>query len=159
MQRQALAHELPSWPAGYAGIPFADRGRTRAGCDCWGLARLIWRDRCDLRLPEGAGYATAHDPDAVAGVIQGGLAPDWLTVPAGEERPYDGVLLAGLSQVGGGPVRRTPMHVGVVIVPGWLIHMQDGVGVAVEDYRNGRRLRHRVLGFYRHCELAGYRHE
>lgn len=29
------------WWNEYVGLPFADKGRTREGCDCWGLVRLV----------------------------------------------------------------------------------------------------------------------
>lgn len=145
---------MPSWVADYLAIPFAHRGRDRSGCDCWGLARLVWRERCGLELPEGAGYASAHDAARVGAVIERGLTEDWQAVAASAERPLDGVLLTGI--VGQGrALQRAAMHVGVVVAPGWLLHIGEGAGVTVEGYGPGGRMRRRVVGFYRHRALAG----
>lgn len=124
----------------YVGLPWGDGGRTRDGCDCWGLVRLVIADRLGITLPSYAGdYVTAEDREAVSTLIKGGLGP-WRSISPGWERPLDAVLMteAGI-----------PRHIGVVASPGYVLHMPPGRDSVVEPYRFGK-LKLRVAGFYRH---------
>lgn len=40
-----------AWVRKYVGIPFVSGGRTMAGCDCWGLVRLILGNEYGYELP------------------------------------------------------------------------------------------------------------
>ena len=152
--------DLPFWVADYGGIPFADLGLDRRGCNCWGLARLVYRERCGIDLPSYAGdYAGTGRADAVdiARLVQGGLRQDgWREVdwrdPAtaaangvrwGEIRTYDGVLLR---------LKGYPMHMAVMVAPRWMLH------TICHEESHPERLdtmlwRHRIHGFYRHESL------
>jgi cell wall-associated NlpC family hydrolase len=134
---------LPAWAAGYVGLPFLEHGRSRAGVDCWGLVRLVYAERLGVALPS---YLAGHDgvgradAEAIARLVRGGLAIDgWRAVPAGEERELDGILLRTFGH---------PMHMGVVLAPGRMLHVDRGIDAAIEDYR-GERWRRRVVAFYR----------
>mgnify|MGYP003652353246 CR=1 FL=1 len=39
-----------SWSNAYVGIPYANMGRSALGCDCWGLARLVYDAAFDVLL-------------------------------------------------------------------------------------------------------------
>lgn len=46
----------------YVGIPFVDAGRTKDGCDCWGLVRLVLQEQFCKTLPAFDDYERAtHD--------------------------------------------------------------------------------------------------
>jgi cell wall-associated NlpC family hydrolase len=46
----------------FIGIPYIDKGRTFAGCDCWGLVDLFYREQLSIQLPDyTAVYAGAAD--------------------------------------------------------------------------------------------------
>ena len=55
------ATQPPAWAGAYVGIPYVDHGRDRAGCDCWGLVRLIIAERTRFVLPS---FATDYDGEA-----------------------------------------------------------------------------------------------
>ncbi len=152
--------ELPAWAAGYIGLPFAEKGRDRAGYDCWGLYRLIVADRAGLALPC---FATSYDrPDdgpTVEAAIRtfGTESDDWLPISRGDERLFDAVEMRGIYQVriDGKPVlRRANMHVGLVLAQGTLIHMERQVSSALGIYWRDRGVGSRIVGFWRHRELA-----
>ena len=39
----------------FVGIPHADLGRDRAGCDCYGLLRLVYAEDLGIALPSFTG--------------------------------------------------------------------------------------------------------
>src|SRR5690606_26338934 len=110
----------------------------------WGLLALIYSERLGIVLPSFRDdYQTTADAEAVTGLIDGHMQP-WRPIEAGQERAGDALLMS----MGG-----RPRHVGVVVAPGHVLHIEDGAGSIVESYRSSR-LRRRVLGFYRHESLT-----
>ncbi len=147
---------LPPWARAYIGIPFLDKGRSREGCDCWGLARLIWAEQFSLFIPSFLdAYEEAHDGVTTARAIANyGLKdPLWRKITEGQERLGDGVHLLGYYKIDG-RWERAEMHMGIVLAPGVLIHVEHGIDASLMNYREKLAGAHRVLGFYRHEELT-----
>jgi cell wall-associated NlpC family hydrolase len=147
---------VPAWVAGYIGIPFAERGRGYDGADCWGLARLIWLEQFGLDLAsfEGA-YETTEDGEAIGRALaeRGTETPEWIEVAPGGVRAGDAVLMTGFYRADGA-LAKAPMHIGVVVAPGVLIHAERGTDAALGRYRDDPRLARRIVGFWRHARLA-----
>ncbi|WP_422024626.1 NlpC/P60 family protein [Pyruvatibacter mobilis] len=143
----------PAWVSDYVGIPFEDHGRTHQGCDCWGLVRLVLAEQAGIRLPcYGHSYEAATQGDVLAPLI-GTEKVAWTSVPAGCERALDGVLMKGYFGVGR-QMRAGDFHVGVVVAPGLLMHVERGTDTCLVSYRRDRRVRYRLRGFYRHAGLS-----
>lgn len=122
------------------GIPYRDKGRDRAGCDCWGLVRLAFLERRAIELPAYLeSYRTAADRREVAGLIAGERVA-WLPVGEGDELPFDAVLMRH---------GRFARHVGLVVGAGRLLHVEEGRSSAIESYRSGA-IAPRIVGFYRY---------
>ncbi len=123
----------------YVGIPYLDRGRSIAGCDCYGLVWLVMLELRGVELPSFVEcYVTAADRRAIADLIAARRSP-WRPVAAGSERPFDGVLLrAG----------RLETHIGLVVDQGRLLHVNEGGESQIERY-SAPPMSHRVSGFYR----------
>jgi cell wall-associated NlpC family hydrolase len=134
----------PAWAAEYVGIPFAERGRSRAGVDCWGLARLLLAERYGVDVPSYVGdYRSPLDRDEVATLITGEIPEAWQAVPSAP-RPGDVALLR---------VAGRPLHVGVLVAPPWFLHVMEGRETVLERLDSPQWAR-RVLGVYRHVRLA-----
>lgn len=133
-----------AWAAPYIGLPWKERGRDRAGVDCWGLARLIAAECLGLDLPAfDERYETTSDRDALARIIAGEMVP-WRPVdPPAAARPGDFALLRILGQ---------PVHVGVIAGWPWMVHIEEGIDACVErlDTPIWRR---RLVGVFRHESL------
>jgi cell wall-associated NlpC family hydrolase len=173
----------PAWAAEYIGIPFLERGRGRAGCDCWGLVRLVLAERFGIELPSHADdYETVKDHGRLVELIQAGkgnitteaqrngeakrdgwlraeraekpvgsrclcgsvVKTGWLEVERGVEQAGDVVLLR---------LRGLPVHVGIIVARGWMLHVEAKVDSVVERF-DGLEWRNRILGIYRHDALA-----
>jgi len=131
--------ELPAWVANYIGIPFVAHGRDRTGWDCWGLVHVVLAERFGVHVPSYVGsYASTNDQDGLGRLIRSRMTP-WHEV-TGREHAGDVALLR---------VRGAPMHVGLVVAKGWMLHVEEGVDSMVER-TDGPRWVKRLIGVYRH---------
>lgn len=123
----------------FVGIPYLERGRTPAGCDCYGLLRLVLAELGGIDLPSFADlYVTAADRHAISCLIEGGL-DQWDRIASGKEQIFDGVLMRRAREV---------RHIGVVVAPGLVLHVDHGETSRIERYRSPQ-LAPRIVGFYR----------
>lgn len=134
-----------SWSDGYLGLPWADLGRTRAGCDCYGLARLVYADQLGIVLPSYAGeYLGAGEQAEVAALLdrEEQVGP-WLPV-LDAIAPFDLVLFRR---------GRLRSHVGVAVSAELMLHM-DGEAQARVARLTDPRWRARFAGAFRHVEAG-----
>lgn len=144
------------WAADYIGIPFVERGRDSDGCDCWGLYRLILLKQVGLEVPSFVEtYRRTTEGETIEDAIRiyGTENEEWTEIEGGSERLFDAVHMVGFFDAGDGRLRRSGMHVGMIVGPGILIHIERGIDAALGFYRTDRTLKRRILGFYRHRDL------
>jgi len=130
---------MVDWINEYISIPFADGGRDRYGCDCWGLVRLVLSERYGKHLPSfGGEYASASDAATVSRIFdERRPMVDATRLDAPEEGAVVLMLRRGL-----------PLHVGVMVDARNVLHVERGTDSIVERIDN-TRLRSRIEGFYR----------
>jgi murein DD-endopeptidase / murein LD-carboxypeptidase len=132
--------------AQYIGIPWRDRGRDRAGCDCYGLVWMVLREQCGIELPSyAADYATAADQIEIARMLAGECAARGEAVTAGQENRGDLIMLR---------IGRHECHVGLVVNPRLMLNVRRGVNSCLERY-DAPMWRERVAGFWRPLQLGG----
>ena len=130
-----------SWSDRFVGTPFIEFGRSRAGCDCWGLACTIYAEELRISLPQYLGdYTSAEERREISALIDGAaVSPLWVPV-TGEAQAFDiAVFRRG----------RLSSHLGIVVRPGLMIHMEGEDCAKIADYRSGR-WSHRFQGLFRH---------
>ncbi|WP_339636161.1 NlpC/P60 family protein [uncultured Sulfitobacter sp.] len=136
-----------SWSNAYLGIPYADIGRSRAGCDCWGLARLVYGAELAITLPDYAdGYVSAEEQAEVAALIgQETTASIWQ--PVKSPMPFDLLLFRH---------GRHSSHVGIFVADGLMLHMATDDQSKHEGITSPRWVS-RLVGTFRHaqCRLKG----
>lgn len=128
------------WANDYVGIPFKWHASDRDGCSCWGLIRLVAKDIWGRELPR-------HDE-------MGRRAENGEMSPV----PYmDGFYEIDVKDAAEGDLlhmwaiykrRKLPMHVGLVVEPGKVLHIEEGHGSVIVDYRK-QPMNRRVIGAYR----------
>lgn len=138
---------IPDWAGDYIGLPYIEEGNTRAGVDCFGLIDLIHTERLGGPLPQ---YKGLHWHTADTAIKRGRnvmeIVPHAVKYASGFEevrldaaRLGDGLMLRQ---------RGHPIHCGLVLAPGWMIHATEDDGVCIEPY-DGLMWKHRVLACYR----------
>lgn len=131
----------PTWATQYLKLPFVDRGRDRAGLDCYGLVRLIYQEQRGILLPSYTeGYATTDDKTEITALARGEIATRWKPIPIETVQLFDGVILriAGL-----------PIHFGMVLDEQYFIHTMRGVWSVMERWQSLTWQR-RVVGAVRY---------
>ncbi len=130
---------LPDWAAPYIGIPYATKGRDRAGADCWGIVRIIMADVFHVALPDyGECYSDGEDWTAIGDAVTAGLADGWTRT----EQPVAGDLV--ILKIAG-----RPWHCGMMLNSIWFLHAAPGDSV-VRDRLDSPRWARRIEGIYRH---------
>lgn len=129
----------------YIRIPFKDHGRTRNGADCWGLACIIYAEQLGIELPALTGYEDTKDRAKISDIIKA-ESQTWQFIVRDKEEPFDIAVFKVLGQ---------PMHVGVVVKPGLMIHCERGCGVYRTQYYKENQWDRRLEGFFRYAERPG----
>ena len=127
---------IAQWADEYVGIPYLARGRTRSGCDCWGLVRLVLEERFGVVVPRFDDYDEA-------GIGSRDIVDERFPLVDAVEivNPESGdIVLMRL--------RGQPCHVGIVVGGGYMLHTLRAHEAALDRY-TGPRWAHNVEGFYR----------
>ena len=132
-----------SWSNAYVGTPYEEFGRVREGCDCWGLACVVYGEELHVSLPDYLGYSSVEEHDELATLFAGGKqSPVWVPV-TGNAIAFDlAVFRRG----------RFDAHVGIVVRHGVMLHMAEGDCAKHVSYLDGR-WKNRLNGVYRHVEI------
>jgi len=120
-------------------VPYKSKGRDMSGCDCWGLLRLVYRDVLGIELPSYVEeYERADDRAGAAQAISLHIH-EWDVVSPSRAKEGDAVAMT----IGG-----HVCHVGVVTVPGRMLHITRGINASHESYKSICWAK-RVEGIYR----------
>jgi cell wall-associated NlpC family hydrolase len=127
------------------GLPWLDLGRDKwTGVDCLGLARTVLIEQKRIEIPlMTEDYLSTREKEECANVFRHYGTDIWRPISTGAEQPFDVVVFrrAGL-----------PAHMGVVVKPGWMLHIEEGRESCIEQYRS-RKWEPRLIGFCRHVRL------
>lgn len=134
------------WVNRYIGIPYADKGRSIQGCDCWGLVYLVLLEQFGIRVPTYTEDYTGTHKD-YSGEIESLIHNErkmWTPIPLGQEQLGDVINLRIFAK---------DWHTGIVIEPGRMLHTLIGHDSALEKYYFST-WKNRISGFYRHEQLT-----
>ena len=107
--------------------PFADKGRTWLGWDCWGLVCCGYRDVLGVSLPSYDDYDTVRNHKALVGLFTRSVL-GWSKVPDAAEGCVALIYRGGL-----------PLHAGLVVANGRrILHCEEGVGTVHEPIERFR---------------------
>lgn len=134
-----------NWSAQYVGVPFADRGRNLDGCDCWGLAVVVYARELGIALPSYADdYDGGGDLASLGPLIAGErTAPPWRPISEAPQAFDLAIFRRG----------RCDSHIGLVIDQGLMLHIARGDCAKVEAF-DGLPWRTRLTGFVRYEEVG-----
>lgn len=137
-------HEaIPSWVTPYIGAPYRSDVRTgsiETGFNCWGLFAAVRRDVFGSSIDDYEGPLWTGKENA-AGMAEAarGFAQRFTEIARGQEREGDAILLR---------MRRYPIHIGVVVAPGIMLHIEEECDACIERYTD-RIWVNRIVAFYR----------
>ena len=97
-----------AWAKDYLGIPFVVHGRSRAGCDCWGLVCLVYEEQATIRLP-------AYSTDYTSGDIRGRARAINRAIHSNKDQCFNEVVRPVIADAVLMQFGELPLHVGVFI--------------------------------------------
>lgn len=123
----------------YIGLPYQENGRTLSGVDCWGLARLFYRQELEIDLPDYSDLYTGSWDEQVTRLINY-HKDTWQEV----QQPSVGDLCLF-------NIYNEPAHIGIYAGDSKFLHARDGQDSVVESLNNPLWKR-RLAGYfsYRH---------
>ena len=124
----------------FVGLPWREHGRDFDGLDCWGLVYLIYLHELRIELPSYVDeYENTVDAKHLKKVYDQNMTA-WSMLIHDQPRIFDVALMR---------VRGHPIHVGIYLEPGKMLHIEDGLNSVIEAY-NGLQWQNRLIGFFRH---------
>lgn len=123
----------------YIGLPYKDNGREKDGLDCWGLARLYYKEVLNIDLPSYSTEYSGQTNENIKELITQ-HKDSWIEI----EKPVPGDL--ALFNILG-----EPTHVGVYIGENKFLHVREGKDSVIESLLS-QQWNKRFVGFYRYSE-------
>src|SRR5262245_10616662 len=131
---------IPAWVGHYIGLRFSEE------FTCWTLLREVYRAEFGIDVPSYAGrYTSTRDAEGIAPLVGEEASAHWREVPVGAVLAPDALVFRFMGQ---------PMHVGVVIAPGWFLHVMEGHD-APAPLHSVIALTHRIEAFHNVQEPSG----
>jgi len=140
------------WANDYVGLPFLDNGRSRStGVDCWGLYRLVLKERRGILLPAFDTIDSLNREAVVQTMAaESNMNETWLPVPLDCADDYDCVLMRSVFSNRHGMLEGGSIHVGCFVAPRYVLHIEKKHDAVLQTVKN---LEDRITGIYRHKEL------
>lgn len=139
------------WVNEYVGLPFLDRGRSKAGLDCWGLVAMAFKEQLSVVLP-GFDTIGAYDAKAVlSAIVRTCKLDEWTSHK--KPKDFDVVIMKSIKRHDDGKVRKLETHVGLVCCDGTrILHIEQGINAMCVPI-SSPQIKNRITRFMRH-ELA-----
>lgn len=126
----------------YVGIPFVAGGRDYSGADCWGLARLFYKEELGVDLPSFSTEYTETDAQRMQELISQ-YREGWERT---KEPAYGDLVLF--------KVLGADSHIGVYIDNNQFLHSMEKIGSAIQ-YLDSVEWKSRVVGFFKYSANTG----
>jgi len=131
----------------YIGVPFAE-------ANCWQLIRRIYSKELGIILPLHD-TVDIEDGEGLQRAITGDTGTDmWRMVDLGQERTFDVLIMLGAYFDGAGTRKLAPIHCGMVVKPGMLIHVEPGQTSVCLSYTHPSITLRRIKQVWRHRSQA-----
>ena len=127
------------WHNKYVGIPFLDKGRDTNGIDCWGLARLVYKQEYSIDLPSFSTDYEADDTERMKDLLAQ-YKEGWEKI----DTPTEGCIV--LFNILG-----VESHMGIAISSTHFLHARDRYDSAIESF-DSVGWKNRITGFYKYSE-------
>lgn len=132
------------WVEPYLLIPFLNDGRDINGCDCWGLVRLIMKNKAHIDVPSYGEVSGLEIAKTARSMIEGFETKWWKPV----EKPnlFDVVVMRrhGMQDIG---------HAGIMVNDKELVHTEKKSGPVMVSI-DMPQIKSRIRFIRRHVELT-----
>lgn len=127
------------WVERFLGIPYANKGRARAGADCWGLVTLIYREHLGITLPSyDEQYLNSAERKEIAAIVAREAASAlWIRIA--EPREFDIIWFRR---------GRHDAHAAIFLKKGLMLHMREEAASCAERF-DVPEWHSRLTGIYR----------
>jgi cell wall-associated NlpC family hydrolase len=120
---------MEHWSTQYLDLPWLEKGRTRAGIDCWGLVRLVLGEQCGADLPAfDEAYLTTHERAQIEAAIAGEVVELATRIDLAAAREFDVLELLDHGR---------PTHLGIVVSSRRMLHIPRGGFSEMPRWDNG----------------------
>jgi cell wall-associated NlpC family hydrolase len=130
------------WSGDFVGIPFVANGRDRAGCDCWGLAVIVYLARCGIILPSYDGVLGDMKTSDLLRVARTVRSESAKWEPVVSPRELDIILFRDSDP---------PFHIGIAVDRRMMLHTHRTIGASVIEDFTGLQYKNKIEGFFRHA--------
>jgi cell wall-associated NlpC family hydrolase len=125
--------------------PFAEKGRSRKGLDCWGLVVLAHREVLNKDIPTyEEEYETTEDHKLLNDIFLENMIK-WEQISTENAVPGDVVVinLAG-----------RPLHAGIIVDKNLMLHTERKIGTVIERFDHPK-ISKRLAGIFRYRATCG----